>query len=115
MSPKRVLAMDVGDKRIGLALASYLARIAEPYKTIAVGPAVVDEIVTITKEQNVGRIVVGLPRNMNGEETEQTQKVKRFVSELSKKLSIPLDFQDESLTSVKAEAILAETANTQQL
>lgn len=107
MNNSNVLALDVGDVRIGVARANRVARIAEPLVTLAAqDETVLASIAELTRQHEVDTIVVGLPRDMRGEETAQTQKVYDFADKLKTTVSIPIVFQDESLTSVKAEESL---------
>lgn len=101
-----ILALDVGDVRIGVARANTIAKIAEPLVTIEMNDTAAERVAELTKEQQADCVVVGLPRNMAGDETAQTEKVRAFVAKLEDALDIPVKLQDESLTSVKAEEIL---------
>jgi putative Holliday junction resolvase len=97
--------LDVGDKRIGVALADTSIKIAIPFGFIEVDGTELEELNRIVVEEKVETLVVGLPRNSKGEETAQSAKVRDFAQKLE--LSVDkLEFQDESLTSVEAEARL---------
>jgi putative Holliday junction resolvase len=100
-----LLALDVGGARIGVALASSMARIAHPLTTLNYSETVVDELRQIIKDEAIGILVVGLPRNLSGEETGQTASVQEFAKQLEV-LNVPIHFQDEAVTSAKAEAEL---------
>lgn len=100
-----LLALDVGGARIGVALASSMARIAHPLTTLNYSETIVDELRQIIKNEAVGILVVGLPRNLSGEETGQTASVQEFAKQLEA-LNVPIHFQDEAVTSAKAEAEL---------
>lgn len=105
----RVLALDVGTKRIGVAFADTGVRIAVPRGMIPVDGNEKAEIVRQFRLEKAKLIVSGLPRNNSGEETRQTAAVRAFIDELKMafaeaNLSIPeVIFQDESYTSVVAE------------
>lgn len=99
-----VLALDVGDKRIGVAIASLVARLPRPLTTLQTSNYL-QPLQQLINDEQVVTLVVGLPRNQEGRPTEQTQKVQAFASEL-KKLGLPVDMQDESITSRQAEAEL---------
>lgn len=112
----RFLGVDYGAKRIGLALSDYTATLARPWQMIpaAGGPArsaaaVADLIVRLraSDDPDLDGIVVGLPRRLTGEDTDQTPHVRLFVSALAGLTGLPVDTQDERLTSVEAEARLA--------
>jgi putative Holliday junction resolvase len=103
-----VIALDVGDKRIGVARANTIARIAEPVTTLDATQQPIADIQRIIAEERASVVVVGLPRNMSGEETAQTAKIRAFAAQIEAACTSPVVFQDESLTSVKAEEHLSE-------
>jgi RNAse H domain protein, YqgF family len=103
---KKYLALDVGERRIGVALANSDVKIAVPGDYITVDGTEFDVIRGILAYESIDVLVVGYPRNQQGEPTAQTQYVENFVSKLGK-VESKIVFQDESLTSVKAESILA--------
>lgn len=106
-----VAALDVGERRIGVAVASLFARLPAAYTTIdrQKTPDAVQEVCDIVAKENITELVVGLPRDMRGVETEQTKKVLDFAKELKGRLSIPVIMQDEAVTSVEAEDRLKST------
>lgn len=101
-----ILALDVGGQRIGVARANTIARIASPLVTLIHDASIFDEILSLIKSEDVGALVVGLPRGLEGQETAQTQTIRDFVAELQAKTDLPVYFQDEALTSQKAESEL---------
>lgn len=98
-----ILALDVGAARVGLALASTVARIAHPAGALANNEALVGQIREVCKREGVTQLVIGLPRGLNGQDTAQTAAVRSFAAELAKHLPIPHDWQDEAVTSAQAE------------
>lgn len=96
------MALDVGEKRIGVALADTAVAIAIPYDTVEVDGTEIDQIVKLVAEESISTLVVGYPRNQSGEATAQTAYVEQFVDKLPE-LPVELVYQDESLTSVHAE------------
>lgn len=98
-----ILALDVGAKRIGLALASWIARLASPYATIQNDEQVWQNLRTICQQEGVTRLVAGLPRGLDGQATAQTAYVENFVHMLAAELGLPISLQDEAVTSRKAE------------
>jgi putative holliday junction resolvase len=106
-SPYYVLALDYGSVRVGVAIASSIARLPRPLTTLANNEQLVDEIITIVEHEAIGQIVVGLPRNMKGEYTQQTYDAENFGQALAQRLAVPIAFADETLTSVDAESVLA--------
>lgn len=109
-----ILALDVGAARIGLALASRAARLASPYKTIANTPDSVEQLRAICEREDVKEIVVGLPRGMSGQETAQTTAVREYGQRVASALPLPLHWQDETLTSIKAEEELTRRGKPYQ-
>lgn len=101
--PAAILALDVGDKRIGVALASTEVKLANPLTTLENTPKIWGELAQLVEDHGVQMIVVGLPRSLDGNETAQTAKARTFMTELRANLGIPLHAQDEAVTSVKAE------------
>ena len=102
----RVLGIDFGERRIGLALSDPSATIAQPLPTLtrrAGKRPPLAAIVEIIKQQEVARAVVGLPLNLAGEETEWTASVRAFAGKLQERAGVTVDFIDERLTSVQAE------------
>ena len=99
---KTLIALDVGEKRIGVALADTGVRIAVPYDTIEVDGDEIKSIIELVEREQASIVVVGYPRNQSGLPTLQTVFVERFVERLED-LDAEIIFQDESLTSVIAE------------
>ena len=105
-SPTTIMALDVGGRRIGVALASSVARLAQPFKTLENSTGIFEDIVRLAKEQNVSVIVVGRPRGLSGQTTEQTEVTEAFAAKLKKHSAIEIHLQDEAVTSAQAEAEL---------
>lgn len=102
MSNQTLIGLDVGEKRIGVAVADTGIRIAVPFTTIEVDGNEVAAIAETVIKERAGTIVVGYPRNQQGEPTAQTEYVEAFTEKL-KDIDAAIVFQDESLTSVLAE------------
>lgn len=102
MSSKNFVCLDVGEKRIGVAVADSSVRIAVPYETIEADGTEIESINELIDQQNSDVLVVGFPRNQSGETTAQSSYVEEFVSRLDT-TGLEVVFQDESLTSVLAE------------
>ena len=100
----RVLGIDYGDSRIGLAMSDPLKIIASPFKTIRNegNEKCLQVFQSLIKEKDVEAIVVGLPIGLKGQETVQTKKVREF-SDLLYTLKLPIHLEDERLSSVSAE------------
>lgn len=103
--PKKIsiVCLDVGEKRIGVAVGDSMIRIAVPLETIEVNGDEVSAIKRIIDDEYADLLVVGYPRNQSGATTAQTKFVEDFVDRLSDEIEIKVVFQDESLTSVMAE------------
>lgn len=112
-SEKDILALDYGAKRIGVARASQTVKIAQALPTIEVDGKEIEAIAKQVHSHNVDTIVVGWPRNLQGEETAQTREVEQFIEKLSG-LGCTIIRQDETLTSVQAETELRESSKTVQ-
>jgi putative Holliday junction resolvase len=104
--PINYLALDVGRARIGIAMANNVVRIASPLVTLPNDKTFKDRLLALVKEHDAAAVVVGWPRGLDGQETEQTQYVSDFVDKLDAWLDVPVHLQDEAATSVKAEAEL---------
>lgn len=102
----RVLGIDFGERRVGLALSDPSATIAQPLPTLTRRAGKRPPIAAITeiiRQQQVERVVVGLPLNLAGAETEWTATVRDFAATLQQRAGVPVEFLDERLTSVQAE------------
>ena len=97
-----LLALDVGEKRIGVALADSAVRIAIAYDTILVDGTEIEQIARLIGFENIDIVVIGYPRNQSGEATKQTEYVEKFAERLNG-IAPEIVYQDESLTSVQAE------------
>ena len=112
----RVLGIDYGQRRIGLALSDATGLLARPWKTLVVqggaaraADALSAEITRLLAEDDgLAAVVLGFPRRLNGEPNEQTAKVEKLANSLRGRLTVPLVLQDERLTSREAERLLAE-------
>jgi len=100
----RVLGIDYGDSRIGLAMSDPIKIIASPFKTIRNegNEKCLQVFQSLIKEKDVEAIVVGLPMGLKGQETAQTKKVREFA-DLLYALKLPIHLEDERLSSVSAE------------
>src|SRR3989344_8588833 len=97
------IALDVGEVRIGVAVANSIARLPYPHTTLAHNQTIYQQIADIIKNEDATVVVVGLPRNLSGDDTAQTAYVRDFAAKISHDTVV---FQDEALTSHKAEAEL---------
>lgn len=108
MDHQRILALDYGEKRIGVAISDPLGLAAHPLAYIPAGELAMDTIVDRCTEYDVAEIVVGLPKNMNGSESEKSGLVREFAAHLHAKAGRPIVFRDERLSTVAVTKTLIE-------
>ncbi len=104
----RILAIDVGERRIGVAAADDRTRIAIPIDTITVAGDPVEAIARLVQEQQADELVVGLPLSLSGAVGPQADRVQALVDALTDRLTLPVHTWDERLTSVQADRRPAE-------
>src|SRR5271157_3710799 len=106
----RILAIDHGTKRMGLALSDELKVIAQPLEYVAAQPAdaFLERLKVLVREKEVELILVGMPRNMDGSYGPAAAKVQEFVTALRAALPAPVRTWDERLTSVQANRLLIQ-------
>jgi putative holliday junction resolvase len=110
----RVLAIDVGARRVGLAISDASGTLARPLETIAVASEA-DAVERVARrveqldreDEGIATIVVGMPSRLDGTPTPQTATVQAFIARLKARTSLPIATEDERLTSVEAESRLA--------
>jgi putative Holliday junction resolvase len=104
-SSNTYLALDIGERRIGVAVAAEPARLPRALPTIdrSKTPDIMASLKALVTDQSATQVIAGLPRGMDGQETAQTASVRTFVGELSAELGVPVALQDEAGTSLKAE------------
>mgnify|MGYP005838769289 CR=1 FL=1 len=110
----RVLAIDVGERRIGIALSDVLGWLATPLtvlkcKNIEVGLTAIEELVRM---HQVEQVIVGYPRSLNGTVGPQARRVDRFVAKLRARLQVPVILWDERLSTAQAERLIHETGRS---
>jgi len=112
----RILALDLGKKRIGLALSDPLRITAQglPNLERTQKRADLEALARLAREQDVGLIVMGNPVNMGGAEGRQSAWVREFAAALEKQTRLPICFWDERLTTVEANRVLRESGISQQ-
>jgi len=111
----RILAIDVGARRIGLAISDVTATLARPLYTIAVGGAgeAVDRVAErvrdlAAEDDGLAAIVVGLPVHLDGTPSSESARVRAFIASLAERTPLPIAVEDERLTSRESESRLAE-------
>lgn len=106
----RLMALDIGDKRIGVALSDPGQMLARGVQVIRRGSREDDvaAIASLVKEHEVEKIIVGHPRKMNGTVGEQARKVEAYAAALQEVIEVPFVFWDEGLSSVRAQQAMIE-------
>jgi putative Holliday junction resolvase len=103
----RVLGLDIGDRRIGVALSDPQGILASPLTVINRREESLDlkAITDIINKQQVGQVIVGLPLSLDGSLGQQAEKVKDFAQKLGGQVEVPVEYRDERLTTVFAERL----------
>ncbi len=110
MSGKRILALDYGNKRIGVAYSDPSGISITPIETIQNDEKVFDKLKRLVKELNIGEIVIGLPLTLRGEEGEQAKITKEFGEKLKEFIpEVKINYIDERFTTSLAQKHLLET------
>lgn len=105
----RALGLDVGDRRIGLALSDPTGFLASPFGFVERGTSDLADIARIAEENEVAEIVVGLPLSMSGGSGVQVGKVRGFIRELRSQTDLPIKTVDERLSTVQAHGMLQQS------
>ena len=110
----RIMGLDYGTKTVGVAVSDALLLTAQPYETIMrERPAqlrkTLQRLEAIIKEEEIGEIVLGLPKNMNNTEGERAEETRAFQEMLERRTLLPVHLVDERLTTLEADRILEET------
>ena len=112
----RYLAIDLGDRRTGLASGDDESQIVSAVGVIQLpmkpGESLLDALVAATREHEPDELVVGLPYNMDGSEGPRAKLVRAFVGRLESRVALPVRYQDERLTSVQADWEMARSGMT---
>jgi putative holliday junction resolvase len=108
--PRRLLGLDVGNRRIGMAVSDLLGITAQGIETLERRNKRTDfqQLARVIRTYKISGVVVGLPRRLSGAESAQTEKVMAFANELRERFQLPVHLWDERLTSVQANRILRE-------
>ena len=97
---KRLLGIDYGDVRIGVAISDPLGLTAQPVGTIQNSSSALDEIIGIIIEKKIAKCIVGLPKNQHGEDSKKAESVRAFASKLQARHPIEIEFVDERFSTV---------------
>jgi putative holliday junction resolvase len=104
----RIMALDVGDRRIGVATSDELEIVATPREVLRRDGREMERLTEWVKAEEVGLVVVGMPFNAAGERGPQAQKVMRFIELLRPRLDVPIEEWSEELSTWEAETMLIE-------
>jgi putative Holliday junction resolvase len=105
----RIMAVDLGTVRTGVAVSDELGMLAQPWKTLPGGEAALEAVVSAVGELKPVRVLVGLPRNMDGSDGPAAEGARAFADQLKSRLPCPVDLWDERLTTVSAQRALRES------
>jgi putative Holliday junction resolvase len=113
---KALAGLDLGTKTIGVSVSDHLGTVATPLETIKRTKFTLDaaRLIEICKGRDIGGLVLGLPRNMDGSEGPRSQSTRAFARNLSAKIALPITFWDERLSTVAAEKALLEADTTRK-
>jgi len=116
-SSKRVMALDIGERRIGVAVSDPSGTLARPHAVIQRRSKVMDfaAVARLVAELEVERVVVGLPLSLNGEIGPQARRVTRYAQALAQALEVPVELYDERYSTVTADALLAESGRKRRV
>lgn len=108
ISPGRILGLDVGERRIGIAISDETQTLARSLTVLHRRSKAQDfeALARLVREQKVAAIVVGLPLSSNGTEGQQARRIRRYAAALSERLATPLVFYDESFSTVTAAGLM---------
>ena len=111
----RVMGLDVGSKTVGVAISDPLGFTAQGVEIIKINEEAkefgFDRLGELVKEYQVDKFVVGLPKNMNNTEGPRVEASKGYCDKIKEIFNLPVDYQDERLTTVQAERMLVEQAD----
>lgn len=111
----RIMGLDVGSKTVGVAISDPMGWTAQGIETIAINEQASEfgfkRVVELVEQYQVEKIVIGLPKNMNNTAGPRAEASLRYGKRLEKRLTIPITFHDERLTTMQAERMLVEEGN----
>jgi putative Holliday junction resolvase len=104
----RILAVDYGSRRVGLAMSDPLGIISQGAGVIENNPSLTGKIAGIIREQDVRKVIVGVPYAPDGGKGSKALEIDQFIASLQMVVNVPVETRDESLTTVEAQRILRE-------
>ncbi|MEN6371511.1 MAG: Holliday junction resolvase RuvX [Armatimonadota bacterium] len=113
----KLMGLDIGEKRIGVALSDDTGSFAFPFTTIVrtvSEKADLRSIVRIIEEENVSKVIAGIPIMLSGQEAVQAEKIRAFAGKLARRLRIPLEYWDERYSTAEAERMLIDAGKSRE-
>jgi putative Holliday junction resolvase len=107
----RLMGIDAGERRVGVAVTDELRMIASPVTTVVRGKSEARQFRELAERYDIGAIVAGLPKGMSGHEGQQADDAREYAEALAESLGLPLRFWDERLTTAMAERALIEAGH----
>jgi len=109
---RRILSLDIGDRRIGVAMSDTLGILATPLTILdrKGDETAIASIIDLVNKHDAGQIIAGLPRSLSGGIGPQAEKVQSFVEKLKQQTDVPVDLRDERFTTVDAQRLMREAA-----
>jgi putative Holliday junction resolvase len=113
----RVMALDVGERRIGVAISDPSGTLATPHTVIQRSSKAKDfaAVARLVAELDVAHVIVGLPLSLDGEMGPQARRVSRYAQALAQAISVPLGFHDERYSTITADALLIESGRKRRV
>ena len=113
-TPNRLMGLDIGSRRIGVAISDELGIVATPIGYIKPGPGDRNTFANLIHTHRITELIVGIPRTMSGKEGPQAKEVRAYAKALADDLDMPLTYWDERLTTVIAERNLISGGRSRQ-
>lgn len=107
--PGRILAIDYGAKRVGVAISDPMQMIAQGITTLENNEDLIDKLCIVVREQEAVRVVVGMPYSADGGKGAKALEVERFIEKFKRVMAVRIDTWDESYSSVNAHRVFVET------
>lgn len=104
-----ILALDLGDVRVGVALARRDSGLPMPLITLNNDVDLIKNLQNLISQNDAEILVIGLPRNLDGQDTAQSKKVRQIAADIQNQLSVKIELQDEALSSVRAHEVLSQS------
>lgn len=105
----RLIGLDIGEKRVGVAVSDPTARVATPLKVLSGAPSAdVSALRHVIDDYEAGVVVVGLPLTMAGEEGPQAKRIRQEAAVITERLAVKVVFQDERLSSAEAKRVMGD-------